>query len=51
MLWSGKHPGKLAVTAAADPAPGHGEVVIQVGASGICGADLHIAEGEFTPTP
>jgi threonine dehydrogenase-like Zn-dependent dehydrogenase len=31
--------------------PGHGEVVIQVGASGICGTSRHIAEGEFTPTP
>ena len=44
-------PGKLAVAEAADPAPGHGELVIQVGACGICGTDVHIADGEFPPTP
>jgi 2-desacetyl-2-hydroxyethyl bacteriochlorophyllide A dehydrogenase len=33
-----------------DPAPGLREVVVAVAACGICGTDLHIAEGEFAPT-
>ena len=49
VIW--EEPGKLTVTEAADPAPGHGELVIQVGACGICGTDVHIADGEFPPTP
>ncbi|HLX48488.1 MAG TPA: zinc-dependent alcohol dehydrogenase family protein [Streptosporangiaceae bacterium] len=44
-------PGKLEVGDAPDPAPGHGELVVQVGACGICGTDVHIADGEFPPTP
>jgi NADPH2:quinone reductase len=44
-------PGELKVTEAADPVPRHGELVVQVGACGICGTDLHIADGEFPPTP
>src|SRR2546421_7450386 len=47
----GEGPGKLAVTEAADPAPAHGELVIQVGACGICGTDVHIADGDFPPPP
>lgn len=31
--------------------PGSNEIVVQVGACGICGTDLHIADGEFLPTP
>jgi 2-desacetyl-2-hydroxyethyl bacteriochlorophyllide A dehydrogenase len=49
VIWEA--PGQLAVTEVADPAPGHGELVIQVGACGICGTDVHIADGEFSPTP
>jgi 2-desacetyl-2-hydroxyethyl bacteriochlorophyllide A dehydrogenase len=49
VIW--EEPGKLAVTEVADPAPGHGQLVIQVGACGICGTDVHIADGEFPPTP
>ena len=49
VIW--ETPGQLKVTAAADPAPRHGELVVQVGACGICGTDLHIADGEFPPTP
>jgi 2-desacetyl-2-hydroxyethyl bacteriochlorophyllide A dehydrogenase len=49
VIW--EEPGKLAVIEAADPAPGHGQLVIQVGACGICGTDVHIADGEFPPTP
>jgi len=49
VIW--EEPGKLTVTEAADPAPGHGELVIRVGRCGICGTDVHIADGEFPPTP
>jgi 2-desacetyl-2-hydroxyethyl bacteriochlorophyllide A dehydrogenase len=49
VVW--QRPGQLEVTEAPDPAPGHGELVIQVGACGICGTDVHIADGEFPPTP
>ena len=49
VIWEA--PGKLTVTEAADPAPRPGELVIQVGACGICGTDVHIADGEFPPTP
>jgi 2-desacetyl-2-hydroxyethyl bacteriochlorophyllide A dehydrogenase len=31
----------------ADPTPGRGEVVIEVAASGICGTDLEIYEGQY----
>jgi 2-desacetyl-2-hydroxyethyl bacteriochlorophyllide A dehydrogenase len=49
VIW--EKPGQLTVTEAADPAPRYGELVVQVGACGICGTDLHIADGEFPPTP
>ena len=49
VVW--QRPGQLEVTEAPDPAPGHGELVIQVGACGICGTDVHIADGDFPPTP
>ncbi|WP_030608530.1 zinc-dependent alcohol dehydrogenase family protein [Streptomyces sclerotialus] len=44
-------PGSFSVETVADPAPGPGEVVVEVAAVGICGTDLHIVEGEFAPTP
>jgi 2-desacetyl-2-hydroxyethyl bacteriochlorophyllide A dehydrogenase len=44
-------PGKLEVAGAPDPTPGPGELVVRVGACGICGTDVHIADGEFPPTP
>ncbi|HEX4062770.1 MAG TPA: alcohol dehydrogenase catalytic domain-containing protein [Streptosporangiaceae bacterium] len=44
-------PGKLEITEAPDPAPAHGELVVAVGHCGVCGTDLHIADGEFPPTP
>ena len=34
-----------------DPAPRPGEIVVRVGACGVCGTDLHIADGEFPPSP
>jgi NADPH2:quinone reductase len=49
VVW--EKPGELKVTEVADPVPRHGELVVQVGACGICGTDLHIADGEFPPTP
>ncbi len=44
-------PGSVRVGNVPDPTPKPGELIIQVGACGICGTDLHIAEGEFPPTP
>ncbi|MFI6365316.1 zinc-dependent alcohol dehydrogenase family protein [Nocardia sp. NPDC050630] len=44
-------PGKFAVQYVLDPTPGPGEVVVRVDAVGICGTDVHIADGEFPPTP
>ena len=44
-------PHSVSVEQVDDPTPGPGEVVIAVGACGICGTDLHIADGEFPPTP
>ncbi len=44
-------PGQVRVTQVPDPAPRHGELVVEVGACGICGTDVHIADGEFPPTP
>ena len=44
-------PGSVRVGEVPDPAPPPGHVVLRVGACGICGTDLHIAAGEFPPTP
>lgn len=44
-------PGSLTVGDRPDPVPKADEVVIRVGACGICGTDLHIADGEFPPSP
>lgn len=33
------------------PVPGEGQVVVAVEACGVCGTDLHIADGHFAPTP
>ena len=44
-------PGKLAMAEVPDPTPDRGELIVQVGACGICGTDVHIADGEFPPTP
>jgi 2-desacetyl-2-hydroxyethyl bacteriochlorophyllide A dehydrogenase len=44
-------PGDIRVGEAPDPTPGPGEVVVRVGAVGICGSDLNIADGLFPPTP
>lgn len=44
-------PGEVRVGTAPDPVPRTGEIVVRVGACGICGTDQHIAAGEFPPTP
>ncbi|MEV0247822.1 zinc-dependent alcohol dehydrogenase family protein [Nocardia sp. NPDC050712] len=44
-------PGRFSVAEVPDPVPGPKEVVVRVGAVGICGTDAHIVEGEFPPTP
>lgn len=44
-------PGTIQVGSVPDPTPKPDELIIRVGACGICGTDLHIAEGEFPPTP
>jgi 2-desacetyl-2-hydroxyethyl bacteriochlorophyllide A dehydrogenase len=44
-------PGSIRVGEVPDPTPGERQVVIKVGATGICGTDLHIADGHFPPTP
>ena len=44
-------PGHITVQDVPDPVPGHDEVIVRVMACGICGTDLHIADGEFPPTP
>lgn len=44
-------PGSISVGRAPDPTPTPPDVVVEVGACGVCGTDLHIADGEFPPTP
>ena len=41
-------PGDVSVGEVPDPSPGAEEVIVAVRASGICGTDLHIADGEFS---
>jgi 2-desacetyl-2-hydroxyethyl bacteriochlorophyllide A dehydrogenase len=41
-------PGKMAVADVARPEPEHDELLIRVRASGICGTDVHIYNGDFT---
>jgi len=48
-IW--ERPGELRIGERDDPAPGPGELVVRVGACGLCGTDLHIADGEFPPAP
>ncbi|HTK08198.1 MAG TPA: zinc-dependent alcohol dehydrogenase family protein [Ktedonobacteraceae bacterium] len=44
-------PGEIRIGTVPDPTPGPDELIVKVGACGICGTDLHISEGEFPPTP
>ena len=48
-IW--EQPGDLRIGERDDPTPGEGELVVRVGACGLCGTDLHIADGEFPPAP
>ncbi len=41
-------PGDVDVGEVADPSPGPDEVVVAVRACGICGTDIHLADGEFS---
>lgn len=41
---------QISVETVPDPTPKSREVVVEVVASGICGTDLHILQGEFAPT-
>ena len=43
--------GHVALAERPQPAPGPGEVVLEVTAAGICGTDLHIEDGEFPVAP
>jgi 2-desacetyl-2-hydroxyethyl bacteriochlorophyllide A dehydrogenase len=45
-----EEPGKIAVSALADPTPGPTEAVIKVEACGICGTDIHVLEGDLAMT-
>jgi 2-desacetyl-2-hydroxyethyl bacteriochlorophyllide A dehydrogenase len=49
VIWD--KPGDLRIADVPDPTPGPGELVVQVGVCGICGTDVHIADGEFPPSP
>jgi 2-desacetyl-2-hydroxyethyl bacteriochlorophyllide A dehydrogenase len=42
-------PGTISVEEVPDPSPGTSEVVVKPAATGICGTDLHIMDGEFAP--
>lgn len=44
-------PGEFGLVELPAPEPGLSELVIKVGAAGICGTDLHILAGEFPPAP
>lgn len=44
-------PGRPEVIDVPDPTPGPDEVIVAVDACGICGTDIHVYEGEFSPTP
>ena len=46
-----EQPGELHITERPDPEPGAEEIVVRVGACGMCGTDVHIAHGAFPPTP
>lgn len=40
-------PGVVRVDDVPEPEPGPGEVLLQIGACGICGTDLHMIDGEY----
>lgn len=46
-----EQPSTITVKEVPEPEIGPEDVLVRVGACGICGTDLHIADGEFPPTP
>ena len=42
-----EQPGTVVVREVPEPVPGPMDVLIKVGACGICGTDIHIIDGEF----
>jgi 2-desacetyl-2-hydroxyethyl bacteriochlorophyllide A dehydrogenase len=44
-------PGALHVGSAPEPVPGPRDVLVRVAACGVCGSDLHLADGEIPGTP
>jgi len=44
-------PGRFGIIDISMPEPRPDEVLVAVGAAGICGSDLHILDGNFPPTP
>ena len=44
-------PGNVALAERPEPVAGPGQVVLEVLATGICGTDLHIEDGEFPSRP
>ena len=44
-------PGELELVELPDPAPGAGEVVVEVAAVGLCGTDLHVVDGHHGHLP
>lgn len=43
-------PGVVRVDDVPEPEAGPADVIVQVGACGLCGTDIHIIDGEFPPT-
>ena len=43
-------PGKMAIADVERPEPKGDELLIRLGASGICGTDVHIYNGDYTAT-
>ena len=44
-IWDG--PGNIALASRPEPKAGPGEILVAVGASGLCGTDIHIVDGEY----
>lgn len=44
-------PGSVRVGEVPDPSPKPSDLVVRVGACGVCGTDVHIADGHYPPTP
>lgn len=49
VIW--EKPGELRIADTRDPEPADGELIVEVSVCGVCGTDVHIADGHFPPTP